>query len=108
MSQREIITGVLINGSQTWSFTEVCQHCHVSQQLLMDLLEHGLLGNLSSDYENITFDHAMLSKVRAAYRLHHDLEMDLQGVLMVLDLLEDMEKMRNELDILRRNVFFTE
>jgi len=106
MSQQEIITGVLINDGQTLSFVEVCQSCHLSEKFLIDLLEHGLLGDVSGDYKHVTFEPAMLARIRSAYRLHHDLEMDLQGVLMVLDLLDEMEKMHNELEILKRNVTF--
>ena len=104
MSQREIITGVLVNGDITFTFGEVCQTCQLSEELLMDLMGHGLLGELSLSPKEIQFDNDMLARIRAAHRLQHDLELNLQGVILALELLDEMSKMRDELDVLRRHV----
>ena len=78
--------------------------CQLSEELLMDLMEHGLLGELSLSPKEIQFDNDMLARIRAAHRLQHDLELNLQGVILALELLDEMSKMRDELDVLRRHV----
>lgn len=104
MSQRNIVTEVIIDDDARFTFSEVCQYCHFSEQMLNDLIDHGLFGEIEPPYQKIQFDHVMLSRARSAFRLRRDFELDLQGILLVLELLDEMTNLREELEVLRKNV----
>ncbi len=104
MSEKDIIKGILMNGNTTFTFVEVCQRCHLSEEVLIDWLEHGLLGDdyCSSSFDEVQFDHQMIDRILTAYRLQNDLEVNLQGAILILELLDEMAKMQDKLAILKR------
>ena len=106
MSQREIIMGVLVDDNTTYTFVEVCQNCHLTEKVLLDMIEHGLFDNVTPPFQHLQFDQDMLTRVRTAQRLYCDLDLNYSGVILALELLDEMSKMRDELDILKRNVKF--
>lgn len=99
----KIILGVLEEDTIHFSFEEVCTYYHIPKELLMELIEYGLFDNKTTQIEQIIFDQKALKKIETAFRLHKDLEINLPGVALALDLLEEMEKMRSELQILRKS-----
>ncbi len=102
MSKHDIIAGVLLNEDTTFSVVDVCQYCHLSEDVLMEWIAHGLLGEQYHANQTIQFDYQMLDRIRTAHRLQHDLDVNLQGAILALELMDEMEKIRNELDILKR------
>ena len=105
MDRQTIITGVLMdedNGSI--SFTEVCHAYHISEDVLIDLLEHGLFHGINSPLRNINFNTRMLNRLQSALRLQNDLEINLPGVVLALELRDELDELYKELDILRRQM----
>lgn len=103
MNKDKVFTGVLIEETTTFSFMEVCHKYHIPKELLMELVEYGLFNNQSTQIDQINLDQKSLKKMETAFRLHRDLDLNIPGVALVLDLLEEMEKMRKELEILHRH-----
>ena len=103
MSKDIFLTGVLIKETTTFSFREVCHKYNISQELLTDMIEQGLFPNQPTEPDQIALDQKALHRIEVAFRLHKDLGVNLSGVALALELLEEMEKMRNELDILRKH-----
>jgi len=99
MNKQEVIAGVLINENSTFTVLEVCERCNLSEDILMDWIAHGLFGE---PHQSMQFDYKMIDRVRAAHRLQHDLEVNLQGVILALELMDEMDKLREELAILKR------
>ena len=102
MNKHEIIAGILMNENTTFSVVEVCQHCHLSEDVLMEWIANGLFGEQYHTNILTQFDYQMVDRVRTAHRLQHDLEVNLQGVILALELMDEMAKMRDELAILKR------
>lgn len=103
MDKEEILTGVLIEDSVTFSYIEVCQRFHIPKELLAQMLEEGLFASPSTELEQVHIDPTALRRIETAYRLHRDLDINLPGVALALELLEEMEKMHRELDVLRKH-----
>lgn len=102
MAKHEIIAGVLLDESAIFSIVEVCQYCHLSEDVLMEWIAQGLLGEQYHAKQTIQFNAQMLDRVRTAHRLQHDLEVNLQGAILALELMDEMDNLRNELAILKR------
>jgi chaperone modulatory protein CbpM len=103
MSKDTVLTGVLIEEATSFSFVEVCHKYHIPEELLIELIEQGLFTHQSMNIKQITLSQKELKKIEKAFRLHRDLEINLPGVALALELLDEIEKMRHELDILRRH-----
>ena len=103
MNEQDIIKGILMNYNITLTFVEVCHHCHLSEEELMNWIAHGLLGDeVRSSVEAAKFNHDMIVRIHTAYRLHNELEVNVQGTILALELLDQIAEMRNELAILKR------
>ena len=72
-------------------------------QLLIEIIEEGLFASQAADEEQMTLDQKSLQRLETAFRLHRDLNINLPGVALALDLLEEMEQMKEELEILRKH-----
>ena len=73
------------------------------KELLIEMIEQGLFSNQSSEIEQLALNPKSLRKIECAIRLHRDLGVNLPGAILAVELLEEMNKMRDELDILRRH-----
>ncbi len=103
MKKDDFLVGVLIEETTTISFYEVCHKYNISEELLSEMVEQGLFPNQPSDKDRIALDQKALRRLEAAFRLHKDLGINLPGVALALDLLEEIEKMHKELEILRKH-----
>ena len=104
MSEKNRITTVLIDESTTFSSIEICQRYHIPETLLIEMLEHGLFSNQSSRIEDLQINIKELNKIESAFRLHQDLDINLPGVVLALELLEKIEQLDNELSVLRKYI----
>ncbi len=103
MSKDTFLVGVLIEETTTISFNEVCRKYNIPKELLIDMIEQGLFPTQTTQVEQVALDQKALRRLESAFRLHRDLGINLPGVALALELLEEMEKMRSELDILRKH-----
>jgi chaperone modulatory protein CbpM len=96
---------------QTWihedisvSYIELCQTYHIPESVLRELLSHGLLADVSEPIEDMHFSPLMLNRIQAAFRLQKDLDLNLPGAVFVLELRDELQQLRDELRILRRQI----
>ncbi|KTD31226.1 putative chaperone-modulator protein CbpM [Legionella moravica] len=104
MSRNNLLTGMLIEETTTYTFIEVCHKYHIPEELLTEMIEYGFFPNQPTDPKRIAIDEKALRRIESAFRLHRDLEINLPGVTLALELLEKIEKMQSELDILRKHL----
>lgn len=100
MSKDNILIGVLIEESQTFSCTEICHKYNIPEELLEELMEQGLFSNQSTEIKNLRLNQKELHRIEAAFRLHQDLEINIPGVVLAIELLEQIEQLNDELTVL--------
>ncbi|MDR3442769.1 MAG: chaperone modulator CbpM [Legionella sp.] len=103
MKQNNILIGVLIEDSETISYTEVCHKYNIPKELLTEMMEYGLFSNQSSQIEQLKLNPQELKRIESAFRLHRDLGINLPGVVLAIELLEKIEHLDEELNILHRH-----
>jgi chaperone modulatory protein CbpM len=102
-----IFSDVIVGERMTLTLTEFEERYHVDEDFLDEMLEHGLIDatpDPKTDPEKIVLDSGALHRVESALRLRRDLEVNMPGIALVLDLLEELQHARGELQILRRQV----
>lgn len=82
---------------------ELCDIFHFSKEMVNDLVKYEIIhptGNIQNQW---IFDLDELNRVKKALRLHRDFEVNLEGVALVLDLLDEMEELRTRISLLEKH-----
>ncbi|UCE88828.1 MAG: MerR family transcriptional regulator [Pseudomonadota bacterium] len=98
------ITAVLVSDEVRYRLDELCQLCNVRTELVVELVEHGLLEPSGESRESWTFAADAVPLIRMAGRLQRDLEINLAGVTIVMDLLQELEELRGRVRALEHQL----
>ncbi|MCV3271483.1 chaperone modulator CbpM [Roseobacter sinensis] len=75
----------------TLTLPDLCRFCQVDQAWVIDLVEHGVLEPRGSTAETWHFQGKSIVRAKKASRLRRDLGINVAGVALVLDLLEERD-----------------
>ncbi|KTD56610.1 putative chaperone-modulator protein CbpM [Legionella santicrucis] len=104
MKQSNTVVGVLIEETTNISFNEVCIKYQIPKELLLEMVEYGIFSSSPHASEQLQLNQKDLRKIESAFRLHHDLGVNLPGVAVVLELLEKIDLLTDELNVLRKHI----
>lgn len=79
---------------------ELCRICGVSREVVIEWVQEGVVEPRGEDQWR--FPARQLTRIRRARRLQEDFELDSHVLPVVLDLLDEVERLRNEVRVLRR------
>lgn len=79
------------------SLAELCQACGTDSALVLQLVEHGVVAPLGAAPPAWVFTGSSLRRTRTALRLLRDLELNLQGAALAVDLLDEIARLQREL-----------
>ena len=85
-------------------FEELCHTCNASEEILIQLIEHGIVEPGGESPEEWRFDSTMVAIARRAARLHRDLGLEWEGIAIAIDLLRKTEHLRAENEMLHRRL----
>lgn len=91
------VTGVLLNEEVEISLHDVCLACSTTTEWVVELVEEGVIEPIDYAESDWRFAGPSLVRARAAIRLQRDLDINLAGVALALDLMEEMESIRERL-----------
>lgn len=94
----KILNGVLIDEHVRMSLGEVCRACSIHAEWVIELVEEGVLEPSGPSPEQWQFSPAALQRALVARRLQRDLEINLAGVALALDLLDEIKTLRAQLE----------
>lgn len=94
---RLLLSGVIVEENAELSLGELSRACSTSREWLIELVEEGVLEPAGNGPAQWRFAGASLKRARTARRLHEDLDINLAGVALALDLIEEIEAMRERL-----------
>ena len=101
---KEVHIGVVLERSGPFSLDELCGICGLDRDWVIELVEHGALEPLGSEPARWRFSGAAAARSRRARRLQQDLELDMAGLSLALDLLDEVRVLRrrvHDLETLR-------
>lgn len=104
MAKKEVIIIANYSDAKLVSFNELCEACGISPEFLEELIAHDILAAQRGALEEWTFDTDTLQRVKTAIRLRRDLQIhDLEGIALVLELLDQLNDLRTKMDLLERH-----
>ena len=104
MSKRGVVTGVVLDERIELTLTDLCQSCAVERERIVALVEEGILIPIVRTKKDTEyrFSGSCVRRARRAIRLQKDLELNLAGVAVALDLIEEIESLRTRLRVYER------
>ena len=96
-SQTPIFTGAIFDETTILTLQDLCRMCAVDERHIVELVHEGVLTVIAIDAAEWHFTGAALRRARLALRLERDLEINLAGVALALDLMDEVELLRREL-----------
>lgn len=98
--EQEIRIGILLDDSVELTLKEICHTCHVSADVVLELVEAGILEPRNSEHGEWWFTGHAIERIERALNLQQDLDINLAGVALVLDLLDEIDHLRERVQIL--------
>jgi chaperone modulatory protein CbpM len=106
MSERKppVVTGLVLDEAITFGLEEMSRACGAEPQALIELVQEGVLEVQGADPQGWRFPAVHLRRARLACRLRHELELDLAGVAVALDLVEELHRLRARVHLLEEQL----
>lgn len=95
-----ILSGQIIEDNTRLTMRELCDACSVRAEYIIALVDEGFIEPVGVERSHWCFDGASISRIRRAIRLERDLGVNLAGVSLAIELLEEIERLRAQLDSL--------
>jgi len=90
--------------SITLNLQDLCQQLQVSESFCIELVEYGIVSPGGDHPSQWTFDLDMMCLIQRALRLRSDLGMDWADIAIVVELIEERERLRAENQALRQRL----
>jgi chaperone modulatory protein CbpM len=101
-SDEHFLSGDVLDEGTEVSVADLCRMFAVEERHIVELVEEGVLGTrgevsvITIDKTEWRFHGAEVRRARIALRLERDLGINVPGVALVLELLEELEQLRRE------------
>lgn len=95
---------VILNETERFSLEEFCQMTRAEQTYIVEMVEFGILepqGQATSEWQ---FTLYQLQRFRKAKRLLEDLHLNLSGVALSLELLDEIKDLRSYIEALEHQI----
>ena len=96
LPEGESLAGEIVEERAVLSIADLSRMFAVDERHIVELVEEGVLSVIEVQTSEWRFSGAALRRVRIALRLERDLGINLPGVSLALDLLEELEQLRRE------------
>jgi chaperone modulatory protein CbpM len=102
MTTQTILTGIIVEDNTEFTLGELSRACGMPAEWILTLVEEGVIEPVSSDQTHWYFPGDCLRRVRIAQRLQSDLGINLAGTALALELLEEVETLRQRIDAMQQ------
>ena len=94
----------LADDSTPYRLRELCETCAVRAEFVVEMVEAGILVPSGSAPSGWRFGVHAIIRLQKAQRLRRDLDINLAGIALALDLLDDLDQMRKRAQTLERHL----
>jgi len=100
-----LLSGVAVEDEHTISLLELCQYCALSAEQLINMVEYGILDPMEPrvSCSQWTFSSNSIFRVQTVLRLQRDLDVNLAGAALALELMDEIKALRQHITYLQRS-----
>lgn len=88
------IRGTILDEDLECSLHDLCRMCNIPAEMIHDMIDEGLIQPRGNEPLQWRFTAIEVRRVQTTLRLQRDLRVNLPGCALVLDLLDELEKLR--------------
>ncbi|APW37031.1 MerR family transcriptional regulator [Rhodoferax koreense] len=96
------VTGPIHEEQQDLTLADLCQHCRVRTEYVVEMVEEGVLSPEGTAPQTWRFTGVHVQRARVAVRLQRDLGVNPAGAALALQLLDEIEALKARLQTLSR------
>lgn len=89
------LRGILLDEQVTFSLREFCDACGVRRQMIIEMVEEGVIEPAHSGKTEWMFHGHTLVRAQRALRLVRDLDVNWPGAALALDLLDEIDRLKD-------------
>jgi chaperone modulatory protein CbpM len=98
------LTIVSLEADPELSLEELCETCHITPRFICELVEYGTLEPRGVSIEMWRFDTGHLRRIQRVLRLQHDLEINLAGAALAIDLMDQIDQLKAQVALLEKSL----
>ena len=98
----KLMSGEVVEEEVELTLGELCRACDLTAEKVLELIEYGVIEPQGRRPSQWRFRGVSLRRVRRARRLQQDLGVNIAGVALALDLLDELERLQRRLHRLER------
>lgn len=103
MSIQTVLTGIIVEDNSVFTLAELSRACGKPADWILELVEEGVIEPVGGkDETHWKFRGQCLRRVRIVQRLESDLNLNLAGAALALELLEEVEALRSRIAVLEQ------
>lgn len=106
MATHVVLTGYILEESPQLSLGELCDHCHIQADAMIKLVDHGIIfpcnGETARESQWLFESHSLM-RAHKALRLQQDLGINLAGIALALELMDEIDTLRTVLQCSEMN-----
>ena len=94
----DILSGNIIENETRLTLRQLCDSCAVRAEYIIELVDEGFIEPSGVEKSHWCFSGVSIKRVQKAKRLQRDLGINLAGVALVIDLIDEIEHLRARLE----------
>ena len=98
----EVLTGTTVDDETIITIVEICQSCGIHADAIAEMVEHGILEPIGDNPARWCFPGSSLRRATTVVHLQRDLNVNLEGAALALELLDEIRALRRRLHALER------
>jgi len=98
-----ILNGIILEEQAGFTLGDLCQACTVHAEWTVSLVEEGILEPTGTGPAEWRFSGVQLRRAHVVRRLQQDLGINLAGAALAINLMDELESLRQRLAVLERN-----
>ncbi len=102
-SRKTVLQSEIIETRVEMTLSDLCRVCTVSSERVVQLVEEGLVEPVGNEPAEWRFSGHSVRRVVVAERLSRDLRLNPAGAVLVLDLLDEVQQLRQRLSRLEES-----
>jgi len=101
MPKKEVMI-IAIERDPELTLHEICHVCGTTSDLVQELIAYGTIDVQTMDSTRWRFNSQHVRLIRRVLHLQHDLQVNLPGALLAIDLMSQIEVLKAEIDVLEK------
>lgn len=100
----EAVAAEIVDETVEYGLKDVCEACGVHAERVVEMVEAGIIHARGDRPASWRFSAVTVMRSRKAFRLQRDLEINIPGLAVTLDLLDEVEALRAQVQSLRQQL----